>query len=309
MTEATIKPRRWWAALLLTWAGFGLGYLYVGQPKKAFTVAAVIVGYCTAFSHGLWGVLAMPWVVMALIAITLATIIFTFVDAIRIARRSAAYQLRWYNRWWVYTGAAVAGVAFLSLPDLTGLQISIRVFNFPSSSMEPNVRVGEFGIADMHAYRTADPQRGDVVIFKLPRDPRALYIKRIIGMPGETLQMKGGIVTINGLALPAVATGTHEVKDSDQPAPDKIDLKQETLPGGRVISILKAGTRGQLDDTEAFNIPPGHYFTIGDNRDNSTDSRVRQEFGVGYVPRANVIGKLSWICWSRDLSRIGQRIE
>ena len=107
------------------------------------------------------------------------------------------------NRWWILVGlviivAALAAVFFTVPHDVAGIKRPFRSFSFPSTSMEPTLRIGERAFADMRAYNDAPPARGDIVVFTLPRDPATTYVKRVVGLPGEQVQMKNGIVYING---------------------------------------------------------------------------------------------------------------
>ena len=187
-------------------------------------------------------------------------------------------------------------------------------FIVPSGSMEPTLMIGDEIAAAKYAYgygrysapfgvipisgRLLDspPERGDIVVFALPRDPRQTYVKRLIGLPGERIQMKGGQLFINGEQVQRRPVGrvTIAVGSVQVPATKFI----ETLPNGRTHDIIKVAT-GPLDDTEEFMVPPGHYFMMGDNRDNSLDSRVSpDEGGVGFVPAENLIGRVSRVLFS-----------
>jgi signal peptidase I len=168
--------------------------------------------------------------------------------------------------------------------------------------MEPALRVGERAFADMQAYDAQAPARGDIVVFTLPSDGSPTYVKRIIGLPGEKVQMKGGIVQINGRAVPTVDAGTYKLALPGEPE-KQVPLKRETLPNGVSVTTLDLLSNGFYDNTSVYQVPAGQYFVLGDNRDNSTDSRVLDKFG--YIPRANVIGRITLIFWSSDFSRIG----
>jgi signal peptidase I len=211
------------------------------------------------------------------------------------------------NRWWILVGlviivAALTAVFFTVPHDVAGIKRPFRSFSFPSTSMEPTLRLGEYAFADMRAYVDAPPARGDIVVFTLPRDPATTYVKRVVGLPGEQLQMKNGIVYINGQAVPTADAGTY--KPAARGEEEKsARLKRETLPNGLSYTILDMVDDGFLDNTAVYPVPADHYFMLGDNRDNSSDSRVLTQ--VGYIPRANVIGRIGMIFWSPDLSRIG----
>jgi signal peptidase I len=211
------------------------------------------------------------------------------------------------NRWWILLGlaiivAALAAVFFTIPHDVAAIKRPFRSFSFPSTSMEPTLRLGEYAFANMRAYNDAPPSRGDIVVFTLPRDPATTYVKRVVGLPGEQVQMKNGILHINGQAVPTADAGTYKLATKGEPEQSG-RLKRETLPNGVSYTILDLTDNGFFDNTPVYPVPADHYFMLGDNRDNSADSRVLNQ--VGYIPRANVMGRISWIFWSPDPARIG----
>jgi signal peptidase I len=187
-------------------------------------------------------------------------------------------------------------------------------FIVPSGSMEPTLMIGDEIAAAKYAYgygpysapfgvipingRVLDhpPERGDIVVFALPRDPKQTYVKRLIGLPGDRIQMRGGELFINGQQVERRPVGRVTVAVGSVQVPATKYL--ETLPNGRTHDIIKVA-RGPLDDTDVFTVPPGNYFMMGDNRDNSLDSRVSpEEGGVGFVPAENLIGRVSRVLFS-----------
>ena len=142
------------------------------------------------------------------------------------------------------------------------------------------------------------PDRGDVAVFKFPRDNQTDYIKRIVGLPGDRIQMRAGQLYINGALVPRRAVG--EYADDEQGLRTVAQLYVETLPNGRQHDILKMYERGGLNDTPEFKVPDGHVFAMGDNRDNSADSRIMDGSGVGFVPVENLVGRAEFIFFSID---------
>jgi signal peptidase I len=186
-------------------------------------------------------------------------------------------------------------------------------FNIPSGSMKSTLLVGDYLFVSKLSYGysrysfplgldlfsnrvfAGQPKRGDVAVFKLPRDNSTDYIKRVIGMPGDEIQMRSGVLYINGQAVPKTSVG-HFVTREDDGIPRRIPMFEETLPNGVKYRVLDSEPNGSFDNTGVFKVPAGHYFMMGDNRDNSTDSRA--QWGVGYVPYENLIGRAEIIFFS-----------
>jgi signal peptidase I len=186
-------------------------------------------------------------------------------------------------------------------------------FNIPSGSMEDTLLIGDYLFVSKSTYGfsrysfpfglipfegrffvTSEPERGDIVVFKFPPDNSTDYIKRLIGLPGDRVQMREGVLYINDQAVPKEKIEDYVELIGEETR--NVPRYRETLPNGVSYEVLDRDPQGNLDDTQVFVVPEGHYFMMGDNRDNSADSRV----DVGYVPFENFVGKAQIIFFSTD---------
>lgn len=186
-------------------------------------------------------------------------------------------------------------------------------FNIPSGSMKETLLIGDYLFVSKLSYGysrysfpfgvnlfsgrifSAEPQRGDVAVFKLPRDNSTDYIKRVIGLPGDEIEMRNGQLLINGNSVPKIRKGTFTDIDEEG---NKFEIAtfEETLPNGVKYTVLDAEKNGPFDNVGPYKVPQNHYFMMGDNRDNSTDSRAL--WGVGFVPFENFVGRAEIIFFS-----------
>lgn len=199
--------------------------------------------------------------------------------------------------------------------------ILLQPFTIPSGSMIPTLLEGDYLLVNKFSYGysryslplynpewfegrifASEPKRGDVIVFRLPSDTSVDYIKRLVGLPGDKVQVVEGVLHINGKAVPRVPDGTYYPDEqgdlSGEATPlnraDGVPIYRETLDTGVTYQTLDLNPYSDGDNTQVFTVPPGHYFFMGDNPDNSLDSR----FTVGYVPEENLIGRASFIIFS-----------
>ena len=225
-------------------------------------------------------------------------------------------------RHWTKT---VLDLAFIVLVVLAAKAAIAEPFYVPSGSMEPTLLIGDELLATKYpyGYSTASlpalfelpssprilaalPKRGDVVVFRWPGDRSQVWVKRVIGLPGDRIAMRGGHVLINGAIAQSRPDGLGQMENetgAHMPAQRMI----ETLPGGRAHAIYKTVAREPLDNMAELTVPSGHLFVMGDNRDNSADSRVPvRAGGVGLLPVADLVGRVDAVVGSWDLGMQSQ---
>jgi signal peptidase I len=235
---------------------------------------------------------------------------------------------------------SVVAIAALLSPLIVRTLI-FEPFTIPSAAMEPTLFQGDYVVVSKAAYGYSRhsvigspaifngrlfgraPDRGDIVVFKLPRDGRTNYIKRIIGLPGDRVQVRHSVLYVDGKASPQSLV--EKVETSDRGFPEPAQVMRETNPGGRSFLIQLHAGDGPADNTGVYVVPAGCYFVMGDNRENSVDSRfdpglspddpklgscgwdrrlddqIGDDAGVGFVPEENLVGR-AWIVIRNDRS-------
>jgi signal peptidase I len=259
-----------------------LGHFYVGRPRRGLGiyVAFLFGGAAVAF-----GLAAVSWelAVACALLVAIAGQLAICADAFRLARHAGdRFEPGPLNRWYVYAAVIVATVvAGESVQAFIRNEI-VQAFVFPTGSMQATLLPGDHVLVDKSAYRSASPQRHDVVVFEYPEDADKDYVKRIVGLPGETIELKDGVVFING---------------------------ETVLEPFAVLNTSWSASRGR--NYGPFVIPERAYFVMGDNRDHSHDSRH-----WGPVDVEKIYGRVRTIYWSWQSedssvrwSRIGTIVE
>ena len=317
MTEQAAQPETasrslWTTALIAAFGGPFAGFLWIGAGRLAvislLVISAVSIAVCYI------GFPVIPGMDLAAVGTYsgYGLMIVWMAIVLPFARRFKPDK--WFAR-----GVAVFVLVFYAsvVAAFVTRTFLFQSFSTPSGSMVPTLVDGDYFFASKFAYGygrytvplgllpfegrifAAEPKRGDIVVFKFPPDPSIDYIKRVVGLPGEKIQMVDGIVHINGVAVGLEDIGPYASEDSPQTA----RLQRETLPNGVSYSLVNLTDDSIGDNTRVFEVPEGHYFMLGDNRDNSSDSR----FSVGFVPYENLVGKAVRLFWNSKGTQYSSR--
>jgi signal peptidase I len=302
MSDIALSQRASWTRAL--WAGLlslvqsGLGQIDAGAWRLGLVLYLAGVALTLSWIAVTWVVLPTPGAVVASAIALLFILRVIAIDAFRrVYSRSIAIPRPWYRSTWVAAIIMIAINISLQLSETDLYSPGWRNFHIASASNMPTLSTTDYVLADTH-HPAALPAYGDVVVFRHPRDPKVDYIKRVVGLPGDRVQLREGILYLNGKPIP------REPQDS---APRSSALKQyrETLPNGRAYMILET-SQSASENTVEFNVPPGSFFVLGDNRGNSLDSRFKD---LGDIPVENVIGIIRTIYWTTELTRLLSRVQ
>ena len=277
-TKKVVKPRSWLAGLLALIMP-GLGHLYLGLPVAAIAIwlGGVVVGnliFAVAL-HPWWG-----WVSIALVSL-LAAIYWAW-QVVYAVMRSRRMERRLFVVPW-YMIVVVIALWTWGSGSLVPVFGDYRTFKTSASAMESTLMLGDQFTVDLNAYRSAPVQRGDIIVFLFPLDHEYEYVKRCVGLPGDTILIVDKVLHVNG-------------QEAQEP-PTLCFIDSAIRP-------RKKGGMNSRDNFGPYVVPEGQYFVLGDSRDNSSDSRF-----WGCVPKDVITGKVMSIHWSSDLGRVGRRVE
>jgi signal peptidase I len=294
------KLRYLWATLLSLSAP-GAGQIYAGRWQRGFAILAAIMAF-----YGLYRIASLIFAPLPLFLwlflVLLGVQVIVLFDALRLVRRAVEREKRPWRR--SVTLALFTPIVTITLLDMV-LPVGWPSYSLPSSSNIPTLLVGDYFLADARPAERM-PHRGEMMTFRYPRDRRITYVKRVIGLPGDRVQLRGGQIFLNGDAVPRAAAGDYTMHlESGTPSVGKEYI--ETLPSGASYHIVKlddgerfdAGAQIDTNNTPVYEVPDDHVFVLGDNRDNSVDSRFAT---IGFVPISDLTGRAALIYYSADQS-------
>jgi signal peptidase I len=273
------KPRKPWLAALLTFLAAGLGHLYCGRAKKG--ICLFIGGQILLFAGFFVLLYYPPFGVLLSIVTGVSYFLYCLIDSFRLAGKfRITYKPKRYNKWYVYVIAAALAIVIIQ-PFIEGVVKTniAQAFKIPSGAMLNTLQIGDHIICNKLLYKTSEAQRGDIIVFPFPKDRSINYIKRVIGLGGEVIEIRNKQVLING------------------------DLLREPYAINTTDKIIPSETSPR-DNFGPIEIPTNHVFVMGDNRDNSYDSRF-----WGYIKNSDIEGKAMYTYWSWDSDNHSVRWE
>jgi signal peptidase I len=295
------KSRNILLAMIFAWFIPGLGHIYVGRAKKGIVFLATAFGiYIIVGLSGLMTTRASVVLMPLMYALMFGVLIYLFIDAGRLAHRyqKKGYEFhpKKYNRWYVYVAyLIVVGmlISFLGTnrQDLLGYD----TFRIPSGSTLPNLWIGDYITVDTRNRRVDNVERGDLIVFDYPHDRSVKFLKRVVGISGDTISYINKQIFINGVVA-------NYQKVSSKQNNNVMEFVEE-LDGTsyRILNDQSVESR----DVSSVSVPDGQFFVLGDNRDHSNDSRY-----WGFVPRDHLRGVPAyvWFSWE-NFSRIGIPVQ
>ena len=288
-TTLITKPRNVYVAFLLSLFFSGLGQFYNGQPKKGAIFFGILLILPILF--GLTSLLTSFYGLLSFFIIEIALAIYVIIDAVKNAKRQKEYVLKPYNTWYYYLLIAIGMTAIVYFYDIHTL-VGIQNFRIPTIANCPTLQTGDLLMADMKAFKNTNPQYGDIVVFKDPDEKFNCF--RVIGLPGDKLELIDNIITVNG--IPSKASFIKETTCNNE----RVNEYEEELPNGHKHLIYKSSQpKGTKTNIKNIVVPHESYFLLGDNRNNANDSRY-----AGSVSKDRIKGKMMYSFWGRSVKRI-----
>ena len=275
-----------WVAVLLSGALPGLGHVYLGEPRRGLTLFAALGGVSVVAILTLLYLPVAPLNVLLPLGMVVTVWLYVLADAFRRGRRIEAYAPRRYNRWWVYLGAFLF-VGFVAQPAAQNrFEASVSdAFRVTSAAMAPTLLPGDYLLVDKRSFRKRPPARFEMAVY---RRGGTSYLHRIVGLPGDTLAMVGKVLHLNGAPVAEPYARHGDPLDVTAPAM-RWQLDHLVDGDGRTA------TPPTRDDWGPLLVPEGRYFVLGDNRDDSADSRYH-----GFVAREDLIATPLRLYFSMD---------
>lgn len=310
-----IRP---WIAALLTFFGWGLGLFYARRTRLAIWAVLINIALGVVVGAGLlafiiatnsvpnWFVPSGGWSIVDTIH-TGASAVAAVIVWIIAARQTQVVRAG-PGRLWGYLAIWLVPIA-ISITLATVLRFSVmQPFRIPSGSMQPTLQVGDFILVKKWSYGYSRfsaapleslfprgrifarlPQRGDLAVYRPTPEPNRDFVSRVVGLPGDRIQMLDGVLHINGIPVLREDLGIVDFMD-DFGGRTQVRAWRETLPNGVSFTTFDRNPSGELDNTPVYTVPADHYFMMGDDRDNAADSRVPSV--VGYVPFDHIVGRV-----------------
>ena len=287
--------RRPWSAVGLSLILPGFGHLYCGRLVRGLAFAAVSLLFPPVLAVIVLSQLPAPLqtaifaAVAALAMVAVAAV--AAVDAFHLARHTRGdYRLKEYNRWYVYVLLLV-----ISTGGNVGYSLYVRAkylqaFHIAADSMYPSIAVGDRVLANKVAYAATGPARGDVIVFPNPDDRRIRFIKRVVALEGDTVEIKDGVLIVND--EPLQRRPLPETSEAPRGAARAGTLFRESNADARYRILLSSNTAESKADSPRTIVPKHHCFVLGDNRNRSRDSRA-----FGPVPLAGIVGRVDYLYW------------
>ena len=269
----------------------GLGQIYNGQIRKGIIIFfSFIVLYF--FLVPVTGLIKHFNGLVILLIIVIIFYLIVILDSILVAIRKKEIVLKSYNQWYIYLLVIILINGFYLIEgEFIRYEIwGVRAFSIPTGSMEPTLLVGDYLMVDLKYYEDKDPQLGDLIVFKYPRDPNLLYIKRLIAGGNQVVEIKDRSVFIDGVLFPDSLYVKH--------------IDSQIFPRDSIQSDIYPSGAGNRDNYGPVVVPEDSYFFLGDNRENALDSRY-----WGYVSREEIVGRALYIYWSKEKNRIGLKFN
>lgn len=312
LTKTTRMP---FVAFLFSLFATGLGQIYNGQLGKGITLFCLQYGIIifAAFSDAMHLLEGLIVIIIVKVGLRL----YAVIDASIVAHKKRYAPWASYNKWYLHLCLFIVMAGITIIFPLTSV-VGIESFSIPTTSKVPTLLVGDRIIADMRCYYDTLPQYGDLIVYQPNHDPTTLFISRVMGLPGDQIQIVHRQFYVNGkpISQTTIANTTvpaYEFYGEDVPSIHgilldsvKIETVEESLPNGKTITVQYNHRAGYGRELQLMTVPEGTYFVTGDNRDNSLDSRF-DSFGT--IPMESIEGKGLYIFWAKDKSRIGKRLE